>query len=583
MKSIVGWNLALICLAGTLAACANLPDAIGKDDDETVKKLLASSSTDVNKRGDKGNTALHIAIAKNNKNTVEALLKRGADPLIKNDSGATAVQIALDLIGDQTKKKNGLDFLRLFVENGLSLDSVFDYSWLNEKPTALPLSLIYIREAPFSEVMYEEWLAKQNFNPNIPGNGIYIGTPLQEAVARKKLILIRRCLALGGDVELKNTAGESAIEIAAKMVDYNNDIQSLKMLIPKDQSIVNISTRNPKMLHNAVSPSKLNTVEFLLKEGVSANILIFFDQDDRPPLYHVVFNKYSKQGDLETIKLLVKYGADLNWKDRFGNNYLHIAAQGDANFAIVDYLLKNKVDENAVNLKNETPLQIAKSLGNKSIIAALDQSARKIQERFVTSVNTGDPEGVRTALREGANVNAKNVQGKIIQYPNASEEVKQIIVAERQRIVAEQQRIDDTLRAERQRIEAAFLKAAKDHNSYTLLQILDDGVDARTKDSGGNNALMLYMNSSWWISIGSNVDFEKDFFARLIKQGLDPKEKNAEGKTSLDIFQETFVYCLNFETRNKSTNFETLAINNQINKRYERNYNTLKEILYQKK
>lgn len=70
-----------------------------------VRLLLDDYRTDVNRAGENGVTALHLAVADGDPDAVKLLLSRGADPGIEDHSGRTALDFA--------KQRNDPGLLRL--------------------------------------------------------------------------------------------------------------------------------------------------------------------------------------------------------------------------------------------------------------------------------------------------------------------------------------------------------------------------------------------------------------------------------------------------------------------------------------
>ncbi|MDZ7840702.1 MAG: ankyrin repeat domain-containing protein [Gammaproteobacteria bacterium] len=59
-----------------------------------VRLLVENDPTDVNRAGENGVTALHLAVAREDADTVRLLLSRDADPTIMDNSGRTALDFA---------------------------------------------------------------------------------------------------------------------------------------------------------------------------------------------------------------------------------------------------------------------------------------------------------------------------------------------------------------------------------------------------------------------------------------------------------------------------------------------------------
>ncbi|KAJ8430507.1 hypothetical protein Cgig2_010837 [Carnegiea gigantea] len=88
-------------------------------------------------------------------------------------------------------------------------------------------------------------------------------------------------------------------------------------------------------LHVSVIGKK-EAVSHLLREGTSPHVK---DKDDITPLYYAV-----QVGAMQTVKLLIKYNADVNHSDNEGWTLLHVAMQR-RNRNIAKFLLINGADK----------------------------------------------------------------------------------------------------------------------------------------------------------------------------------------------------------------------------------------------
>ena len=61
-----------------------------------VARVLIEAGADVNKQGEHGRTALHMAAAWGHADTVQLLLENGANPTIVDEAGMTPPMVARD-------------------------------------------------------------------------------------------------------------------------------------------------------------------------------------------------------------------------------------------------------------------------------------------------------------------------------------------------------------------------------------------------------------------------------------------------------------------------------------------------------
>lgn len=122
----------------------------------------------------------------------------------------------------------------------------------------------------------------------------------------------------------------------------------------------------------------------------------------------------AKSGDLEKVKALVQANPDLVfYKDSFEMTPLHMAAAADHK-EVVEFLLANKADVNAVDETGETPLHLA-VMGNKKGLVEL-------------------------LLANGADVNSRNKKGDPLLYETVSmrawDDMAKVLVANKADVTA---------------------------------------------------------------------------------------------------------------------------------------------------
>jgi ankyrin repeat protein len=116
--------------------------------------------------------------------------------------------------------------------------------------------------------------------------------------------------------------------------------------------------------------------KYLLDHGANVNDLA----NDGETLLH----SWSKVGArAESIPVLVKYGANVNAKDRFGNTPLHAAvvgsSQGLEGDIAIPFLLANGANPNIQNKDGQTPVDLAKSLKARYALAEFEEERKRLQ------------------------------------------------------------------------------------------------------------------------------------------------------------------------------------------------------------
>ena len=75
-------------------------------------------------------------------------------------------------------------------------------------------------------------------------------------------------------------------------------------------------------------------------------------------------------GDLDKIQTMIKYGVDINCADKDGRTALHLVSSA-GNLNVVEFLLAHEADANCLDRWNRTPLDGAVEKGHDLVAAAL--------------------------------------------------------------------------------------------------------------------------------------------------------------------------------------------------------------------
>ncbi len=166
-----------------------------------------------------------------------------------------------------------------------------------------------------------------------------------------------------------------------------NNFRIVKILIDKKfvRNIIPRDNDERTPLHYAVSNGNLDIVELLANKfgGIK-----YVDKNRKAALHEAVYlckSEKGKKNSLNIVKILIKYGANVNVKDNSGWTPLHIAAWY-SDLDIVKYLVEKGADVNAKDNLGQTPLHI--------------------------STNKGDLENVKALIHGGAIPEYKNHDGK---------------------------------------------------------------------------------------------------------------------------------------------------------------------------
>jgi ankyrin repeat protein len=173
-------------------------------------------------------------------------------------------------------------------------------------------------------------------------------TPLHFAAQTGKVDVIRPLVEAGAQLDLVTNQGYTALEIAER-ANHQEVVDLLKQL-----GAVALPEPMDRRLYNAVATGNNAEVEVLLKGGVSPNVKLGL----RTAIGTAILQK-----NTGAAKLLLAAGADPLVRGFKGRNSVHTAAQF-GNFDVLEVLLRQAVDVNAIDEEGRTPAHLAAIYSN---------------------------------------------------------------------------------------------------------------------------------------------------------------------------------------------------------------------------
>ncbi len=174
-------------------------------------------------------------------------------------------------------------------------------------------------------------------------------------------------------------------------------------MTPEVQALLN------KELLEAARIGNTNTVKKLIKEGAEVNAQNAFK---RTPLHLAAEEK-----NTEIVQELIEAGADINLQDDLEETALHKAAYY-GHTKIAEALIEAKADINAKDKSGGTPLHQAAAKGHTGAVKALtavkgvNLNSRNLQEETPLHIAAkyGKTEIAKALIEAGVNLNSKNLQ-----------------------------------------------------------------------------------------------------------------------------------------------------------------------------
>ncbi|XP_055848446.1 serine/threonine-protein phosphatase 6 regulatory ankyrin repeat subunit A-like [Episyrphus balteatus] len=222
----------------------------------------------------------------------------------------------------------------------------------------LLLKSIKLKNNEITELLLNEGSrVNRKRNKRIPSN-----TPLHLAIENGNLKITEMLLDKGADIDADNKNGYSPLILAI----FKNNEEIIDLLIRKKANLNYTCLKGLSALHATMDFSLCHLTQKLLQNGAYINI-ISTNSSDRgfTPLHYATFN-----GNIAIIKVLLKYGADVDVKEENGFTPLHIAC-AKGNVEIIELLLTKNVDVNSLSYDKMTPLYIAVSNSHRDVAKCL--------------------------------------------------------------------------------------------------------------------------------------------------------------------------------------------------------------------
>jgi uncharacterized protein len=364
-------------ISAPVLAASDVADAVMQQDRARLQSLLGTSA-DVNAPQADGTTALHWAAYHADAATVKKLLTAGANPSARTDTGVTPLTLACEA--------GNPDVVKLLLDAGADANEALTHG----------------------------------------------ETPLMMAARTGSVGVMRELLAHGAKVDARESLrGTTALMWAAA----NKNTDAVRLLISKGADInAHSGTVKPGRMPYLADPSRDRIQEFIDGRGQGGTVV----KDDRPdgeqrlaaerekakaalarfPFSIPVARRGTKQfggltplifatrqGDLQTVKVLLQAGAKVNETSEYGWTALLDATQNRF-YQLGVYLLEHGADPNIANEGGWTPLYIATDNRN---IEGGDYPTRKPDMDHLEFIKRLLAAGAKTNLRMRSSTETRTV------------------------------------------------------------------------------------------------------------------------------------------------------------------------------
>ncbi|TPX37453.1 hypothetical protein SmJEL517_g00580 [Synchytrium microbalum] len=301
-------------------------------------------------------TPVCIAAQSGHEDIVKALISKGANPnTVVNDTPLLC----------KYAEEGNLEMVKLLVENKASLDEtitggagVLECAYSSGKSEVVRLLIDYGADV---DTTHDGYPLLCKYAEDGKENDVKMVKYLLDHPTNKP------------DINATNMDGQSALYYFAKA----GNLDMVKYLVEQHGAKVDIGDTTP--LRVAAVHDRLDVVTYLVEHGANTDVssLLF---------------KYVESGDMETVKLLLTKGADVNIVGLNSVTPLHVASLSNDDLNMVKYLVEEtepKANVDAVDDHGRTPLWVASYNGNLKVVNYLVERVENVNQAATDLVDEG--------------------------------------------------------------------------------------------------------------------------------------------------------------------------------------------------
>ncbi|MGV8118444.1 MAG: ankyrin repeat domain-containing protein [Candidatus Xenobiia bacterium LiM19] len=301
-------------------------------------------------------------------------------------------------------------------------------------------------------------------------------TPLIRAVGKGHYSVVKLLVNKGADIHCKNRFGDTIFS----NIDRKHEI--LRYLIEKGEDSdlrANNHSYGTTLLHQIAGCGDVETARLIVKKGIDVNIR---DMTGRTPLHHCT-SRVGNEGSNEMLSFLISQGALVNAQDGEGKTTLHYACMSGF-YETAKLLISKGADVNMRDEDGLAPLHMVESprIADLLIGNGADVNGRTRDGRTPLHC-AGNDECITLFVASGADINARSGCGEtpLFNVVKEGHDKGALLLLSKGADVNTKNVFGST----------PLLEAVKNNDSDSVKLLVSHGADVNARDGLGRTPLML--------------------------------------------------------------------------------------------